>query len=933
MSWVDHDIEERIGRPPPSPTPPLCRLETRGAAAHISAAAGAAPTPAAAASPSPSRAGRASSRSPSASCAADLVRRVQRRGSTGGGVGGVVPPPVVPASPALSASGVPAAATAASEGGDDVAAQFLHAMRRGDAVHCRRECREWLAACAFLLPASAASPAPSPTASSSGGAGTAGSSRLLNGVLFAEVAAHCTALVADGDTPAVFKRLLATPPRGVNDTRALFQAVHAALPARGGCRVPVAAFDSVVEDVLLGDVATAWRLLWFTVRSFPPAVVARVRASRVRSGSVFRGYARPSAADAAEEAVVCFLHAHGVLRAYAEPSSARAETLEPTETRCCRGPAPYAHPPRVLAAPYVLPFVRNGMLLAELAEAVFGDAAADAASAASAAPLGGARLRVLGLTAHPRVKTACVANIVRVQGALRTRRDMSPVYLDAAAAEAVYEGNASVILPLLEDVMRCIDGYPARRHLVRPGDEPYVRGQWQQRHRRRVVEAQEEAEEEEEQRQQCEQQQRHSQTQPPQQPRRRRAVPVAHDHRQGPEATAAPSAPQSTGMGVATPTTAAAATPPRRPGSASRSAAAAASVERTQPQPSPRATATTARSRSLSNSSAARGRRLSQPPTPQQQQQRTPSRDVSFTSSSAVAASPSRATPSLTAAAAATPRQPQPQHATPRHRSSSTGGGGAAAVSRTRSASIPVVPPLGHTVATATTTLFADPGQPPQAAADGPGPSAELRAAHRWVRGLLGVGVLAAGGALTASVCDGTLLADLFQKVEHDHRPMAGIVRDARKAAQRRHNVKKVVAQLNERRSLIDRMRETEDDVCEAVVDGDPAMVARLLLGIRRAYGHTKGHAAGGSSAAAQQREAAVLRAAEGMTVLRTAPQHRQVPRATDVVAAAAATPTPLAASQHVQQGGALRGSRQQAQQPKRPVESVSDLHPHKCRR
>ena len=76
----------------------------------------------------------------------------------------------------------------------------------------------------------------------------------------------------------------------------------------------------------------------------------------------------------------------------------------------------------------------------------------------------------------------------------------------------------------------------------------------------------------------------------------------------------------------------------------------------------------------------------------------------------------------------------------------------------------------------------------------------------------------------------------MIRKLELGKETVPGIVIGAKKTAQRRHNVKKALEALNKSKFLIDKMRESIDDVTDLIVEGDTKMIVAVLSTMRRCY-------------------------------------------------------------------------------------------------
>jgi len=84
---------------------------------------------------------------------------------------------------------------------------------------------------------------------------------------------------------------------------------------------------------------------------------------------------------------------------------------------------------------------------------------------------------------------------------------------------------------------------------------------------------------------------------------------------------------------------------------------------------------------------------------------------------------------------------------------------------------------------------------------------------------------------------DGSALAELVRRVEHDSSLLAGVVARAQKRAQCRNNVNLVLETLNSRRHVLDGMSYLPDEVRDGVIEAHPRVLWELLLAIKRAYG------------------------------------------------------------------------------------------------
>ena len=315
----------------------------------------------------------------------------------------------------------------------DADSYFLQAVR-GDSVHCRRECAQWLAAANFRRPVPEDLPSRRPL-----------DNPLFNGTLALEIAANCLATLNEAEIPAKTRRLLSSPPDCPNKSKQLFHEVYKALGPAHDLSLEV--FMSVVGDVATGDTDTAWGLMWYIVKSYPPAVTLKTR-SHVHAGSVFCGYSRYHMASL-EGAVLQFLFHMKLLKKQPNVVVAPTETLKHWSSEVC------LQLPKSIGDPNVKPYICNGTLLCDLAKVVCDDP-------------------VIGVFQHPHVEKACLLNIDKAMDAFRSVRGMSKVYLDRTALLEVSRGNPAVVLPLLEDVLRSCDRQPPRRHRVRPGDVPYI---------------------------------------------------------------------------------------------------------------------------------------------------------------------------------------------------------------------------------------------------------------------------------------------------------------------------------------------------------------------------------------------------------------------------------------------------------------------------
>eukprot|EP01063_Lacrimia_lanifica_P020338 TRINITY_DN27668_c0_g1_i1.p1 TRINITY_DN27668_c0_g1~~TRINITY_DN27668_c0_g1_i1.p1 ORF type:complete len:915 (+),score=234.80 TRINITY_DN27668_c0_g1_i1:87-2831(+) len=592
----------------------------------------------------------------------------------------------------------------------EVDVDWIRACRK-DPVHCRREFTEWLSRARFPVP-HARHP-------------NAVESELLNGTMLLRALVHCEAILLETDWSHLLAMCVDAPPRTLADCRAVYSHVYT-IVARN-LRTTPATFARVVDDVLSGDVDAAWCLCWVILKGYPPHIHSNIR-HNVRPKSMFTGYA----GDAMRKLDWCaanFLFALGLVRAVPKPAQPR----EPTDTY----PAshynmeafkPAAAAPETITDDAVLPYLRNGTMLCELAEML-------------------TKQPVVGVNPHPRVKKACLANIAAALAALRTVGGLSKVYINGSAEDEIYRGCLEVILALLEDIWRYIDKHPPRRHRVRPGDVPYLPdGFWGNR------------------------------TPPPQYLR----LAAGRAERSGEKYPVALSlaSPRGSLTGSGTPRgSCALGTPRGRVHDPPVPRVAAVAEERSRSRP--REVHVRASSRSRSQSASARRAR---------------------------------------AAAEKHVRRTT-------RRSASPGGGGR--------------PPPKAPAGPALRDPPADPCEPPPPQRKDVGDAGQVAVLEGWLKGLVGRRVRL-GGDVVPEFHDGTLLSTLFRKVERQHTDLPGIVPHPKRDAQKRFNIKKIVSLLNSRRSVIDLMKEPEDEVACGVFAADGAMLRRLLSQIRRCYHHTK---------------------------------------------------------------------------------------------
>ena len=288
---------------------------------------------------------------------------------------------------------------------------------------------------------------------------------LLNGTLALEIVAHCEAEGNCNIFLQKYTKLLSHHPRTMNDCRHIYSVILETV-FRGNSKVKSLStesddccnrqelskktFNIVVEEILSGDEELAWCLIWLTLRRYPSTIHGNIR-SVIQTGSVFQGYSHPGDMFALEACILDFLTRLGVVKCFSPPLSS---TLKPTETRMHPFKIALA-PPSHLSSSAVMPFIRNGTLLCEIAEKVTYE-------------------HVVGVFQFPKIEKTCLINIKKALTALRNVTGMSKVYLSEQCVEDIFSGNPSVILPLLEDVMRYSDRFTPRRHRVRSGDIPYL---------------------------------------------------------------------------------------------------------------------------------------------------------------------------------------------------------------------------------------------------------------------------------------------------------------------------------------------------------------------------------------------------------------------------------------------------------------------------
>eukprot|EP01062_Namystynia_karyoxenos_P021245 TRINITY_DN18061_c0_g1_i2.p1 TRINITY_DN18061_c0_g1~~TRINITY_DN18061_c0_g1_i2.p1 ORF type:complete len:762 (+),score=142.12 TRINITY_DN18061_c0_g1_i2:74-2359(+) len=538
-----------------------------------------------------------------------------------------------------------------------------------------------------------------------------------------------------------------------------------------------------------------------------------------------------------ERAALVFLFRLGVLRA-PHPGGVCTDPLKAPPLSS----EPAVEPPPTIWDPSVMHYLRNGTLLCSIVGVTGGP-------------------RIVGVFEYPRVRKTCVANIRKACEALRERPGMSHVYL--AAPEEVYEGNLRVILPLLEDIMRCGERKAPRRRRIAPGDRPYISpayADWPVPAPAQLLQ---------------------------QQPRRAHADPAAPPaaaRRQRPLASPDPAASQ--GWADSQRPYGSIWAEQERRGGGGPAVPPILLVQNAARRPRPGGDSPATRRR---NSPVGRRRPDSATlPVPARPPLATPFATPRQGDSSGGGAAQWRSRSGGGSPrggrgyAAGSARMQQQQH--------SRGlVGPAAAASRMRSNSAPSrprSPPPPRAPAQSQRGRAAAPGSParrrggsarqeqPPAAADARRLAAlpalvthgaDQRGLLRWLHAVMPEAPALDAGVL-AEWSDGCALAELLRRLDHDGDLIPGVTLQPRKEAQRRHNVSQVITALNQRRHVIDDIRQVPDDVRDGVLAGNPAVICELLGGMRRAWGirgSTQGGGAGRrGQAAARERVGSAAAAA-----------------------------------------------------------------------
>eukprot|EP01060_Flectonema_neradi_P039633 TRINITY_DN87_c4_g1_i2.p1 TRINITY_DN87_c4_g1~~TRINITY_DN87_c4_g1_i2.p1 ORF type:complete len:613 (+),score=64.79 TRINITY_DN87_c4_g1_i2:50-1888(+) len=324
-----------------------------------------------------------------------------------------------------------------SGSGDDAVQKILRNRH-----HSKREAISWLRSANFKLPDHP------PTLHST-------ENPLLNGTLALEIVAHCEAEGNSNIFLQKYTKLLSQHPKTTNHCRHLYSVILETVffrdsEAAGKQEISKKTWNIIVEELLSGDEDLAWCFIWLILRRYPSSIHGHIR-STIQTGSIFQGYSHPGDMLALEACALDFLTRIGVIKCYSPPLPA---DLKPTETKM-RAFKIACSPPSNLSSPSVLPFIRNGTLLCEIAEKVTYE-------------------HVIGVFQFPKIEKTCIINIKKAFAAMRNLSGMSKVYLSEQCIGDIIAGNPAVILPLLEDVMRYSDRFTPRRHRVKHGDIPYL---------------------------------------------------------------------------------------------------------------------------------------------------------------------------------------------------------------------------------------------------------------------------------------------------------------------------------------------------------------------------------------------------------------------------------------------------------------------------